>query len=138
MTTNIFNLLEPVESQSDLDTYQDPGTKTQDTRCSTFIPGNQMLVKGEYNNEHSTRRNAMLIFFDTEKGREIGKNGLVLDYYSLTFVLTFRERKDIESEEHLECTSLEVGRGDLRIRNGQWRTHGHFPSKRHPGGGTDR
>jgi hypothetical protein len=84
MSSKIPNLFKPLESPGKLRTHQDKDTETEikQTYCSTFIHENHILVKGECNNPDQQKRNAMLIFFDTNKGEKIGKNKIVLVYYS--------------------------------------------------------
>ena len=69
MDTIFKDLIKPV-----LKTHQDT-LKEGVTQhwCSTFIKNKNVLIKGEFDNQHKDKRNAIIVLFDCESGNLIGQ-----------------------------------------------------------------
>ena len=75
MQNNIEDIVKPVEKNGKVMTHRDTSKKgVSKYRCSTFIKEKNVLVKGECNNEHWIKRNAMILLFDCNTGNIIGKS----------------------------------------------------------------
>ena len=75
MQSNTNGLVKPVEKKAKVITHRDTWFReVTHYYCSTFIKKKNVLVKGEYRNKHSDKRNAMILLFDGESGDIIGKS----------------------------------------------------------------
>ena len=74
MQSNIGSFVKLVEKKGQVLTYQDTSfIKVTQYCCSTFINKN-VLVKGEWGNNNSKNRNAMIVLFDCDTGQIIGES----------------------------------------------------------------
>ena len=73
MQNNINDLVKLVKKNEQILTHRDT---TQEGvswyHCSTFIAKKNILVKGEWNNQHEDKRNAMILLFNIENEDILG------------------------------------------------------------------
>ena len=71
----IEGLVKPLEKHGKVLTHRDT-SKERVTQywCSTFIKNKNILIKGEWDNKHQKKRNAMIILFDCGTGNIIGES----------------------------------------------------------------
>ena len=73
MEINIDDLVKPAEKNGRLIAHQDPTEEGLNrSLCSTFIAKRNILIKGEWENEHEKNRSAILVLFDCESGDIVG------------------------------------------------------------------
>ena len=77
MQNNIQGLIKPVKKNGKVLTHQDTSKEgVTEYRCSTFIKKKNVLVKGEYENKHKDKRNAIIVLIDSDSGNIVGKSRL--------------------------------------------------------------
>lgn len=66
---DINNLVKPVEKNGKVLTHKDSSKEgVKEFWCSTFIQKENVLLKGERDNQHEDKRSAMIVLFDCESG----------------------------------------------------------------------
>ena len=77
MQKNINSLVKPVEKNGKLLTYRDTSKEgVIEYYCSTFIKKKNVLVKGDYWNKNSAKRNAKIVLFNGQTEEIIGESRL--------------------------------------------------------------
>lgn len=75
MPKNIHSLLKPARINGKVLSYQDTSEDSvAHYFCSTFIKKKNLLLKGEWRNEHHSNRNALVVLFDADTGKVRGED----------------------------------------------------------------
>ena len=78
MGNDIKGIVKPLEKNGKVFTHQDTSSRgVSQYHCSTFIKNQNILVKGEYDNKHVKRRNAMILLIDCDNGNIIGESSIL-------------------------------------------------------------
>ena len=75
MSEDIDDFIKPVKNKDKLVTHKvtDLSLGLKNYRCSTFIERENIVVKGEWDNEDESRK-ALVVFFDSQTGKFVGQN----------------------------------------------------------------
>ena len=70
----INQLIQTIKTKGTLLTHKDPDVSlgVEHFFCSTFVPSENLLIKGEYDNPNSETRKAMLVFLNPDTNQVKG------------------------------------------------------------------